>query len=107
MHQLHEIVPPDAELWCRPEALVQHGDPAEQILATANQCGADLIVLGVRGLDALTGIATHCEPRYRLRRGRARTLSRAHGPRLGVAPCVVGISRKGSPRETRVFGGER
>lgn len=28
---------------------------AEEILATANQCGSDLIVLGVRGLDALTG----------------------------------------------------
>ena len=41
---------------------MQHGAPAEQILATANQCGADLIVLGVlgvRGLDALTGVATH------------------------------------------------
>jgi len=59
MHQLHELVPPEAELWCRPEALVQHGDPAEQILVTANQCGADLIVLGVRGLDALTGVTTH------------------------------------------------
>jgi nucleotide-binding universal stress UspA family protein len=59
MHQLHEIVPPDAELWCRPEAMVRHGDPAEQILSTANQCGANLIVLGVRGLDALTGVATN------------------------------------------------
>ena len=59
MHQLHELVPPEAELWCRPEAMVQHGDPAEQILATANECGADLIVLGVRGLDALTGVAKH------------------------------------------------
>jgi nucleotide-binding universal stress UspA family protein len=59
MHQLHELVPPEAELWCRPEAMVQHGDPAEQILVTANECGADLIVLGVRGLDALTGVATH------------------------------------------------
>jgi nucleotide-binding universal stress UspA family protein len=59
MHQLHEIVPPDAELWCRPEPMVQHGDPAEQILATAKRCGADMIVLGVRGLGALTGVATH------------------------------------------------
>jgi nucleotide-binding universal stress UspA family protein len=59
MHQLHEIVPPDAELWCRPEPMVQHGDPAEQILVTAKRCGADLIVLGVRGLGALTGVATH------------------------------------------------
>lgn len=59
MHQLHEIVPADAELWCRPQAMVQHGDPDEQILVTANQCGADLIVLGVRGLDPLTRVATH------------------------------------------------
>jgi nucleotide-binding universal stress UspA family protein len=53
------MVPAEAELWCRPEAMVQHGDPVEQILATANQCGADLIVLGVRGLNALAGVATH------------------------------------------------
>ena len=61
MHQLHQRVPPDAGLWCRPEAMVQHGDPVEQILVTANQCAADLIVLGVRRLDALTGVATHLD----------------------------------------------
>jgi hypothetical protein len=33
-------------------------------------------------------------------------MSCAHGPRLGVTPAVVGISRKGLPGETRVFGGE-
>ena len=47
--------PADAELWCRPEAMVGHGDPTEQILAAAHQCGADLIVLGVRGMGRLAG----------------------------------------------------
>jgi nucleotide-binding universal stress UspA family protein len=61
MHQLQELMSPEAELWCRPEAMVQHGDPAEQILAAASQCGADLIVLGVRGLDGLAGVRTRVE----------------------------------------------
>jgi len=61
MHQLQERVPAEAELWCRPEAMVRHGDPAEQILAAANQCGADLIVLGVRGMDRLAGAATRVD----------------------------------------------
>jgi nucleotide-binding universal stress UspA family protein len=57
LHQLQELVPPEAELWCRPEAMVQHGDPPQQILAAAKQCEADLIVLGVRGMDHLAGAA--------------------------------------------------
>ena len=61
LHQLQELVPAEAELWCRPEAMVQHGDPTEQILAAANQCGADLIVLGVRGMDRLAGAATRVD----------------------------------------------
>lgn len=61
LHRLQELVPAEAELWCRPEAVVQHGDPAEQILAAANQCGADLIVLGVRGMDRLAGAATRLD----------------------------------------------
>jgi nucleotide-binding universal stress UspA family protein len=39
--------------------MVQHGEPAEQILAAANQRGADLIVLGVRGMDGLAAMSTH------------------------------------------------
>jgi nucleotide-binding universal stress UspA family protein len=61
MHQLRMLVPEEAELWCRPEAMVQHGDPGDEILATANQCGADLIVLGVRGMGVLAGVTTHVE----------------------------------------------
>jgi nucleotide-binding universal stress UspA family protein len=61
LHQLQELVPAEAELWCRPEPMVQHGNPAEQILAAAHQCGADLIVLGVRGMDRLAGVATRVD----------------------------------------------
>jgi nucleotide-binding universal stress UspA family protein len=61
MRRLHELVPPDAELWCRPEPLVQHGNPAERILETAKECDADLIVLGVRNAKGHLGAATHLE----------------------------------------------
>jgi nucleotide-binding universal stress UspA family protein len=61
LHQLQELVPAEAELWCRPEAMVQHGDPTEQLLAAANRCGADLIVLGVRGMDRLASAATRMD----------------------------------------------
>jgi len=59
--RLHELVPSEAELWCRPEVLVQHGKPAEQILETAKNQGADLIVLGVRDAGGHTGVAAHLQ----------------------------------------------
>jgi nucleotide-binding universal stress UspA family protein len=61
LHQLAELVPTDAELWCRPEFAVEHGDAGVEILSIAKRCGADLIVLGVRGLDALTGDGSHAQ----------------------------------------------
>ena len=61
LHRIENLLPPDAELWCRPEPMVEHGAPGAQILAVADRCGADLIVLGVRGMDTLTGIATRME----------------------------------------------
>lgn len=61
MHQLYEIVPPEAELWCRPEPTVRFGNPAERILEAADELEADLIVLGVRGADGHLGAATHLE----------------------------------------------
>jgi nucleotide-binding universal stress UspA family protein len=51
MHHLHEIVPPEAGLWCRPEAVVEHGEPATKILEVAKQRKADLIVLGIHGTN--------------------------------------------------------
>jgi nucleotide-binding universal stress UspA family protein len=61
MGQLHELVPADAELWCRPEPVVQYGNPGEQILDTAKERGADLIILGVRNAAGQLGAATHLE----------------------------------------------
>ena len=76
IHRLQELVPPEAEFWCRADTIVQHGEPAEQILATANQRGADLIVLGVRGMDGLAAMSTH--------------LTRATAYKVVVqAPCPV------------------
>jgi nucleotide-binding universal stress UspA family protein len=61
MYQLNEIVPATAELWCRPEAVVQLGHPAEQILKVAKERDADLIVLGIRDAHGFIGAATHLE----------------------------------------------
>lgn len=61
MYQLHETVPPSAELWCTAEAVVQIGNPAERILETAKEKGADIIVLGVRDATGRLGAATHLE----------------------------------------------
>lgn len=58
MHQLHQIVPPEAELFCRPETVVEHGEPSSRILETANQRRADLIVLGLRRTTHILA-ATH------------------------------------------------
>ena len=61
MHQLYEIVPQEAELWCRPEPTVRFGNPAQRILEAANELEADLIVLGVRDAAGHLGAATHLE----------------------------------------------
>jgi nucleotide-binding universal stress UspA family protein len=61
LHRLEDLLPRDAELWCRPEPLVEHGKPGAQILATAERRGADLIVLGVRGMDSLAGLAARAD----------------------------------------------
>jgi nucleotide-binding universal stress UspA family protein len=46
--RLQGLVPPEAELWCKPEFAVEFGEPAEGILKAAEERQADLIVLGVR-----------------------------------------------------------
>ena len=61
MHQLYELVPAEAELWCRPEATVRFGNPAARILEAATELEADLIVLGVRDAAGHLGAATHLE----------------------------------------------
>jgi len=59
MHELHELVPNDAELWCRPQTVVEFGEPGEQILNVACERRADLIVLGVRSAAGHLRAATH------------------------------------------------
>jgi nucleotide-binding universal stress UspA family protein len=61
MHQLYELVPEHAELWCRPEVTVRFGNPAERILEAVREQEADLIVLGVRDAAGHLGAATHLE----------------------------------------------
>jgi nucleotide-binding universal stress UspA family protein len=60
MHLLDGLVPSEAALWCRPETVVEYGQPAERILEAARERGADLIVLGVRETRHLLA-ATHLE----------------------------------------------
>jgi nucleotide-binding universal stress UspA family protein len=55
-HKLRELVPQEAELWCEPVCLIEHGESAEKILDVANRRHANLIVLGARPAK---GLATH------------------------------------------------
>jgi nucleotide-binding universal stress UspA family protein len=56
---LRNLVPPEAELWCVPEYVVERGVAAEKILEVAAQSKVDLIVLGVRRPSGFPGAATH------------------------------------------------
>lgn len=46
--RLHELIPPGAELWCKPDFAVEFGKPSQSVLKIAAEKQADLIVLGVR-----------------------------------------------------------
>ncbi len=59
MQLLRDLVPPEAELWCKPEHVVEYGSPAENILKVAERRHAHLIVLGVRKPEGSLGLATH------------------------------------------------
>jgi nucleotide-binding universal stress UspA family protein len=86
LHRLLEIVTPDAELWCRPEPVVEYGEPAKAILRAAKSRGADLIILGLHGNVAARG------PGARLLR------STAHGV-VAHSPCPVLTARGQAQRE--------
>jgi nucleotide-binding universal stress UspA family protein len=59
MHILHEMIPVDADLWNRPEVVLKFGEPAKQILETATEKAADLIVMGPRSVKGPLASATH------------------------------------------------
>lgn len=56
---LRNLVPMEAEAWCKPEYFVVRGKPAEQILNLANLRESNLIVLGTQAERGLPGAATH------------------------------------------------
>jgi nucleotide-binding universal stress UspA family protein len=56
---LRDMVPPEAELWCQPNFMVERGAAAEKILDVARRKKADVIVLGVRQPGGVPGAATH------------------------------------------------
>lgn len=56
---LRNLVPTEAETWCKPEYFVERGDPAERILDLANVRAVDLIILGAQPEKGVLGAATH------------------------------------------------
>ena len=55
--RMHALIPPDAELWCEPNALIEIGRPAEQILNVARSRRSQLIVLGVKTAEDFAATA--------------------------------------------------
>jgi nucleotide-binding universal stress UspA family protein len=50
-HSLGKLVPFGADLRCAPDCIVERGAPASKILEVAEGHGADLIVIGIRGIE--------------------------------------------------------
>jgi|SRR5487761_224348 len=61
LHRLGELIAEDTELWCRPETIVDYGNPAEKILEVAKRYGADLMILGISSAASHAGDATRVE----------------------------------------------
>jgi nucleotide-binding universal stress UspA family protein len=51
--QLEALITEDVRVWCKPSAKVAYGKPYREVLQTAGGEGTDLIVIGVRGRNAL------------------------------------------------------
>jgi len=49
---LRELVPAELPIWCEVEYRVEFGRPADKIVATAERLHADLLVIGLTGMDA-------------------------------------------------------
>jgi nucleotide-binding universal stress UspA family protein len=52
---LAELVPSELPLWTEVEHRIEFGDPAEQIVRTAKEMYADLVVIGLSGMDGADG----------------------------------------------------
>ena len=58
VRQMKQLFPMEAEAWCKPQYLVEIGEPAQKILQVAELSKADLIVLGVKRVHRALGV-TH------------------------------------------------
>jgi nucleotide-binding universal stress UspA family protein len=58
VRQMKQLVPMEAEAWCKPHYLAEVGQPAQKILQVAELREADLIVLGVKRVRRALGV-TH------------------------------------------------
>jgi nucleotide-binding universal stress UspA family protein len=58
VRQMKQLVPLEAEAWCKPQYLAEIGEPAQKILQVAELSKADLIVLGVKRVYRALGV-TH------------------------------------------------
>ncbi len=58
VRQMEQLVPLEAEAWCKPRYLAEIGEPAQKILQVAELSKADLIVLGVKRVYRALGV-TH------------------------------------------------
>jgi nucleotide-binding universal stress UspA family protein len=56
---LRKLVPAEAFAWCKPEFVVERGNPADRILELAHLRESGLIVLGVKPEEGVPGAATH------------------------------------------------
>jgi nucleotide-binding universal stress UspA family protein len=51
---MQELVPAELPLWCEVEHRVEFGDPGDRIVHAAEELHADLVVIGLTGMDAVT-----------------------------------------------------
>jgi nucleotide-binding universal stress UspA family protein len=60
-HQLHQMLPGDLALPQSPDFAVEFGRPGDAIIAAAEQRGACVIILGIRGAEGRLGVASHLD----------------------------------------------
>jgi nucleotide-binding universal stress UspA family protein len=62
-HKLEELVPADARNWCKVQSVVRVGKPYQEVVQLALEAETDLVIMGVRGRNALDlalfGSTTH------------------------------------------------
>ncbi len=55
VNRMRKTMPAACLNHCEPDFLIRFGEPGEEILQTATECGANLIVLGLRPMEKLAG----------------------------------------------------